>query len=316
MKIILPGGSGQIGNLLARTFHASAHDVVVLSRKAQEAPWRTVVWDGSTIGDWAREIDGADVVINLAGRSVNCRYNPANRQAIIDSRVESTRAVGQAIGQSTSPPRVWLQMSTATIYAHRFDAANDEYSGIIGGSETDAPDTWRFSINVAKAWESAANEACTPRTRKVLLRQAMMMGVGESGVFDVLLGLVRHGLGGRTGDGKQFVSWIHETDFVHAIEWIIAHEELSDAINICAPNPLPNTTFMRELRAAWGTRIGLPATKAMLEVATFFMKTESELVLKSRRVVPSRLQQSGFTFQHPDWRDAARELCQRWRSSR
>lgn len=151
MKIIIPGGSGQVGNLLARHFHKSGHEVVVLSRQARKTKWRTVLWDAKTLGEWAAEIDGADVVINLAGRSVNCRYNDANRKAILDSRVESTRVVGEAIARSTLPPRVWLQMSTATIYAHRFDAANDEYSGVIGGEEKNVPETWRFSIDVARA---------------------------------------------------------------------------------------------------------------------------------------------------------------------
>jgi uncharacterized protein (TIGR01777 family) len=206
-------------------------------------------------------------------------------------------------------------MSTATIYAHRLDAPNDEYSGIIGGNEKNAPDTWRFSIDVAKAWENAANEIETPRTRRVLLRTAMVMSADKDGVFDVLLGLVRRGLGGRSGNGRQFVSWIHETDFVRAVEWIIARHELSGAVNMCAPNPLPNAAFMQTLRRAWGARVGLAATKEMLEVAARFMGTETELILKSRRVVPTRLLQSGFEFQFPDWPDAARDLCRAWRNS-
>jgi len=196
MKIVIPGGSGQVGSLLARAFVADGHDVVALSRNPRNAPWRMVTWDGETVGSWKVEIDGADVLINLAGRSVNCRYNPANRRLIKESRVKSTRAVGQAIAEAARPPRVWLQASTATIYAHRYDAPNDEATGVLGGSEANAPDTWKFSIEVANAWEQAAKEAKTSQTRQVLLRSAMTMSPDPGGVFDVLLGLVRRGLGG------------------------------------------------------------------------------------------------------------------------
>jgi NAD dependent epimerase/dehydratase family enzyme len=206
MKIEIPGGSGQVGTLLARAFVADGHEVVVLSRNPGQAPWRVVAWDGETLGDWATELDGADAVINLAGRSVNCRYHTKNRRLIQDSRINSTRAVGQAIGRAARPPKVWLQASTATIYAHRYDAGNDEATGILGGSEVGAPDTWRFSIDVARSWERAADEALVPHTRQVLLRSAMTMSPDRGGVFDVLLGLVRRGLGGASGDGRQYVS--------------------------------------------------------------------------------------------------------------
>jgi uncharacterized protein (TIGR01777 family) len=315
MKMVLPGGAGQVGSLLARAFTAERHEVVVLSRKPQPAPWRVVAWDGETLGDWTKELDGADVVVNLAGRSVNCRYNAANRTAIVESRVKSTLVVGEAIARAAAPPRVWLQASTATIYSHRFDAANDEAHGIVGGEEPHAPDTWRFSIDVAKAWEQAANDVVAPRTRKVLLRSAMVMSPDRGGVFDVLLGLVRRGLGGASGDGRQYVSWIHDRDFIHAILWLIDHD-LPGAVNLASPNPVPNAEFMRALRAAWGAGFGLPATRWMVEIGAFFLRTESELVLKSRRVVPGRLLESGFTFRFPTWSEAAADLCNRWRQSR
>jgi uncharacterized protein (TIGR01777 family) len=257
-------------------------------------------------------LDGANVVVNLAGRSVNCRYNAENRRLIKESRVDSTRVVGQAIAQARQPPPVWLQMSTATIYAHRFDAANDEASGIMGGLEPDTPDTWRFSIEVATAWEQALDGAVTPHTRKVKLRSAMVMSPDRGGVFDVLLGLVRRGLGGTAGNGRQYVSWIHGQDFVRAIDWLIEHD-LEGPVNLAAPNPVPNAEFMRALRQAWGSRFGLPAARWMLEVGAVFMRTETELVLKSRRVVPGRLLQAGFTFDFPDWPAAALDLCARWR---
>jgi uncharacterized protein len=313
MKIIIPGGSGQVGTLLARDFVANGHDVVVLSRNPREAPWRVVRWDGETVGAWAAEIDGADAVINLAGRVVNCRYTAENRRLIKESRINSTRAVGHAIARAVRPPRVWLQASTATIYAHRYDAPNDEATGILGGSEDGAPDTWRFSIDVAKSWEQAANEAFVPQTRKVLLRSAMTMSPDRGGVFDVLLGLVRWGLGGASGDGHQYVSWIHDRDFIRSLYWLIDHPELEGPVNLAAPNPLPNAEFMGALRSKWGIRVGLPASRWMLEVGTFLMRTETELVLKSRRVVPGRLLQSGFEFRFPTWAEAAADLCRRWK---
>ena len=316
MKIVIPGGSGQVGTLTARAFHAEGHEVVVLSRTPSRASWRTMGWDATTLGDWAAEVDGADVVLNLAGRSVNCRYNAKNRKLILDSRVLSTAVVGQAIARAKRPPSVWLQASTATIYAHRYDAPNDEVTGILGGNEPGAPDTWRFSIEVAKAWERTLDEARVPGTRKVALRSAVVLSPDGGGIFDVLLGLVRHGLGGQSGDGRQFVSWVHDADFLRSLHWLIAHPELDGPVNIASPHPLPNADFMRALRQAWGAPIGLPASRWMLEIGTFFLRTETELVLKSRRVVPARLQASGFEFSFPTWPEAAVDLCRRWRMAK
>lgn len=316
MKIVIPGGTGQVGTVLARAFVADGHDVVVLGRSPEKVEWRTEKWDGKTLGPWAAEIDGADVVINLAGRSVNCRYNDENRRQMMDSRVDSTRVVGEAIAATTTPPKVWLQASTATIYTHRFDAANDDVAGIIGGREADAPDTWNFSIDVATAWERAANEASTPKTRKVLLRSAMTMSPDRGGIFDVMLGLVRKGLGGTAASGKQYISWIHDRDFIRSVYWLIEHEELSGPINIASPNPLPNREFMQIFRKVAGVSIGLPAMEWQLAIGAFFMRTETELILKSRRVVPKLLTDSGFKFDFPDWADACRDLYERRRAGK
>ena len=314
MKIVIPGGTGQVGTILARSFHADGHEVVVLGRDPNPREWRVERWDAKTLGHWAGVFEGADVVINLAGRNVNCRYNPENRRQIMDSRVDSTRVVGEAIAAASNPPKIWLQASTATIYGHRYDAPNDEMTGVIGGSEPDAPDTWRFSIDVAKAWEQAAEDAITPKTRKVLMRSAMTMSPDRDGIFDVLLGLVKKGLGGTSGDGRQYLSWIHETDFINSVKWLIEREELSGAVNLASPHPLPNKEFMRILREAWGTSVGLPATEWMLAIGAVLMRTETELVLKSRRVIPTRMLESGFDFKFPHWEQAARDLCRRWRT--
>jgi len=317
MKIIIPGGSGKIGTVLARALHKKGHEVVVLSRHPSAAPWRVVKWDGERLGSWADEFDGADAVINLAGQSVNCRYTPENRKLITQSRVTSTKVVGQAILQAWTPPRVWLQASTATIYAHRYDAPNDEETGIIGGAETNTPDTWHFSIDVATAWERALKESPTPNTRRVVMRTAIVMHPDAGSPFDILLRLVKFGLGGQAGDGKQFMSWIHEQDFVRAVLWLIAHEDLEGPVNLAAPNPLPNAQFMAVLRETWGHPLGIPAPELILEVGARLFGSETELILKSRRVVPTKLLRSGFQFEFPTWPEAAGELCERaaWEAS-
>ena len=308
MKIVIPGGSGQVGMLLARTFCAAGHEVVVLSRASGGAGSRAVSWDGRTQGPWAAELDGADAVINLAGRTVNCRYTAANKRAMMSSRVDSTRAVGEAIARAARPPRVWLQMSTATIYAHRFDAANDEATGRIGGDEPDVPAYWRFSIDIAKAWEAAQADAATTGTRKVALRTAMVMTPERGGVFDVLLGLTRRGLGGPIAGGQQWMSWIHGRDFVRAISFLIDRDDIEGPVNIAAPCPLPQRDFMAALRAATGTRVGLPVTRWMAKIGAVFLRTDTELTFKSRRVVPGRLGDAGFSFDFPEWPAAARDL--------
>ena len=316
MKIVIPGGSGQVGTLLARAFHAGGDDVVVLSRRPVPQPWRVVAWDGRRPAGWWKDLDGADVVINLAGRSVNCRYSEANRAEILESRLHSTRAVGRAIAGVARPPSLWLQASTATIYAHRFDADNDERSGRLAGHEPSAPSAWNFSIDVARAWEAAFDSCHTPGTRKVLMRSAMTLSPDEDGVFDTLATLARRGLGGRAGDGRQFMSWVHEYDFIAVVRWLIARGDMAGIVNVASPFPVTNDEFMRVLRNACGAPFGLPATRWMLELGAAFIRTETELILKSRRVVPGRLLESGFTFQFPDWTSAARELSRRWLDAR
>jgi uncharacterized protein len=314
MRIVIPGGSGQVGRILARHFHKQGHDVTVFSRTPQPAPWRVVAWDGVTAGNWISDLRRSDVCINLAGRSVNCRYNAANRRAIKESRVRSTVLLNEVIASLNPAPRLWINASTATIYRHALDRPMDEANGEPGGNEPGAPDTWNFSIDVAKAWERAFFGTTTPRTRKIAIRSAITFSPDRGGVFDVLLGLVRHGLGGTQGRGDQFVSWIHEADFARSIDFLIEREGFSGIVNLASPNPLPNRDFLRSLRDAWGARAGVPAKSWMIEIGTFLMRTESELVLKSRRVVPGRMLAAGFQFLFPEWPAAARDLVVRWRS--
>lgn len=309
-RIILAGGSGFLGGELAKHFTALGWEVVILTRspKSRTDGVREVAWDTKSLGDWTREFESATAVLNLTGRSVDCRYNTKNRREIMDSRVHSTRVVGEAIAQCKTPPRVWLNSSTATLYQHTFGKPHDESSRDMD-SATEAKDA--FSVEVAQAWERTLDEAKTPHTRKVALRTSMVLGLGSNSVFPVLRRLTKFGLGGRQGSGKQFVSWIHLEDFCRAVEWIIAHAELSGPINQCAPNPLPNVEMMKLFREVCGMPIGLPATEWMLEIGAFFLRTETELIFKSRRVVPGRLLESGFKFHFPVFRDALLDLEQR-----
>jgi uncharacterized protein (TIGR01777 family) len=316
VRIVITGGSGQVGQILARHFYSHGHQVAVVARHVVAQPWSTVTWEGQHPGDWVNELDGCDVVVNLAGRSVNCRYNEANRREIKQSRIVTTRLVGEAIARSSTPPKLWMNASTATIYRHAMDRPMDDITGEIGGNEPGIPGTWRFSYDVAISWETAFFEAETPDTRKIALRSAITMSPDRGGAFETLLNLVRLGLGGRSGSGEQFVSWIHDVDFVRAIEFLMARTDLDGCINIASPNPLPNRDFMAALRRAYGVSVGLPATDWMLEVGAFFLRTETELILKSRRVVPRRLVDAGFGFQFPDWSTAAADLVNRWRSLR
>jgi len=313
-RIVIPGGSGQVGTILARHLHAARHQVTVLSRAPKPAPWATLRWDGRTLDPaWTETLEGADAVIHLSGRSVNCRYYAANRREIIDSRVVPTLLIGQAIAQAKRPPKVWMNASTSTFYRHALDRPQDEFTGELGGSEPGVPDTWNFSIDVARRWEEAFYSSTLPATRKVALRSSMTMSPDDGGVFSVLSRLVRMGLGGTEGTGEQFVSWIHDRDYCRAVDFLLEHNDISGAVNLTSPNPLPNREFLHDLRRAWGMPIGLPATTWMLEIGAFFLRTETELILKSRRAVPTLLLQHGFEFEFPRWAEAAAELVKRTR---
>lgn len=314
LRIVVPGGTGQVGTILARHFHEQGHAVTVIARHPVESEWRTLTWNGHDLGCWATAVDGADVVINLAGRSVNCRYTTGNREEIKTSRIVTTALVGRAIAEAKSPPPVWLNASTATIYRHAVDRPMDETTGEIGGNEPDAPERWRFSIDVATSWEKVFFAAQTPRTRRVALRSAMTLSPDPRGVFDRLMWLVRWGLGGASGPGSQYISWIHDVDFVRSVEFLIQRQDLEGVVNVASPNPVTNRDFMCCLRKAYCTSyVGLPAPKWALGLGAMFMGTETELILKSRRVVPKRLLDAGFDFHFPNWRGACHDLVTRWR---
>lgn len=325
-RIILAGGSGFLGGVLANYFSDRGWEVVILTRQVTPAPSaacgstaprpaspsyrgpvRSALWDGLTVGAWQSELEDATALINLSGKSVNCRYTPGNRRQILDSRINSTRVLGEAIGRCSSPPPVWLNASTATIYKHTLGDPNDEAGEIAATPE--AKDA--FSIEVGQAWERALNEARTPRTRKVAPRMTMVLGLGQNSVFPVLRRLVRFGLGGKMGRGNQFVSWIHELDFCRALEWLIAHDNMAGPINLAAPNPITNREMMRTLRRVYGVPFRLPATRWMLEVGAWLMRTETELIIKSRRAIPRRLLESGFDFRFPTIQGAFENLAAR-----
>lgn len=313
-RIVLAGGSGFLGTLLGRHFLQKGWDVVVLTRgvPSGNSPVpgaRYVQWDGERQGAWMGELDGASVLINLAGKSVNCRYHAGNRRELVDSRILPTRLLGKVIRQCENSPGIWMNASTATLYRHTYDNRWDE-DGLIG-PHPDAKDA--FSIQLATAWENTFREAETPGVRKILLRSAMVLGSGydPSNVFAVLRRLTRLGLGGTMGHGKQFVSWIHKTDFCRAVEWLIEHPETEGVVNLSAPNPLPNQEMMRTFRKAFGIPIGLPAPQWLLELGAFFMRTETELIIKSRNVVPRLLTSYGFSFAFPTLPEAIEDLKQR-----
>jgi hypothetical protein len=288
-----------------------------MSRKppvaSMDAAAPVIGWDGRTIGAWTEAIDGAAVVINLCGRSLHCRLTSETREEIYNSRVDPIKVIGKAIASSKHPPECWLQMSDANIYSHRYDAPNDEFTGMIGGQEIEAPESWRFTVRVTQALERALDEAPTPKTRKIKMRTASVMDAGGGGTFDSLLALVRHGFGGPLGTGRQYVSWVHFYDFERAIKRIVRQPDIDGAVNISAPHPLPYEEFIRHVRKAWKPPVAFGASAPMVELAARIAGTQSEFLLKSRRVTPGKLLQAGFEFVHPTWPSTAEELVDEWR---
>lgn len=300
-KIVIAGANGFLGKYLSHWFYQRGWEVVGISRNGGVASVaKDLRWDGRSPGDWASELEGAEVLVNLAGKSVNCRYGEKNKELIFQSRLESTAILGEAIRACGNPPRLWLNSSTATIFRHAEDRAQDEESGELGEG---------FSVEVAKAWEKALAESEVPDgVKKVALRTAIVLGNEPGSVFDYLRKIAWLGLGGRMGNGRQKMSWVHVDDFCRAIEWMIGRDKLRDFYNISAPNPTDNAGCMAGFRRVAGRKIGLPATKWMLEIGTFLMRSETELVLKSRWVLPGHLEAEGFEFQWPDFDEALDHL--------
>jgi uncharacterized protein (TIGR01777 family) len=299
-RIVIAAANGFLGRGLAAWFAGQGDEVVALLRRlAEDMEAKQVVWDGETLGGWATELEGSTALINLAGRSVDCRYHEKNRRLILESRLRSTRVLGEAIAACAQPPAVWLNSSSATIYRHAEDRPMAEAMGEIGQG---------FSVDVCRAWEAEVMAAATPRTRRVLLRTAMVLG-RNGGVFLPFRLLARLGLGGTLASGRQYMSWLHELDFAQAIDWLIGHPEIDGAVNLAAPNPIPNAEWMRLFRQRFGPGMGLPAARWMLEVGAFVLRTETELLLKSRRVVPGRLLEAGFEFRFPTVAEALEDLA-------
>ncbi|WP_129714387.1 TIGR01777 family oxidoreductase [Pedobacter sp. SYP-B3415] len=290
-KIVLAGGNGYLGQVLASYYRDKAGEVVVLSRKpsTSDGNVHTVLWDGRHEGDWMASLEGADFLINLCGKNVNCRYTAKNRAAIIASREVPTKLLGRALAGLKEPPRLWINVTSATIYRHAEDRPQDEDTGEIG---------YGFSVDVCKQWEAAFFDCDCAGVRRVALRLGIVLG-RRDGVFPRLLNLVRLGMGGKQGTGTQYISWIHEQDAAQITEWLINRPDIAGILNATAPMPVMNRDFMNELRRSAGVKIGLPAPAWLLAIGARLIGTETELILKSRWVLPARLQEGGYRFQYP-----------------
>ncbi len=289
-KLIIAAGTGFLGQVLVDYFQNQFDQIVILTRgnTKQEGKIKYVHWDAKTLSGWETELENATILINLAGKSVDCRYTKENKKEILFSRIHSTKALSKAVLNCSNPPKHWLNSSTATIYRFSLDKQMDEVSGEIGND---------FSINVALSWEKAFFKTETPQTLKTALRTSIVLGK-NGGAFSPLKNLAKLGLGGKQGNGNQYISWIHEQDFARAIHFIIL-KEMTGVVNVVSPKPIKNQAFMQQLRQAVKQPIAIPLPAFLLKIGAYLIKTETELVLKSRNVIPKRLQDEGFQFQYP-----------------
>ncbi|WP_430411961.1 TIGR01777 family oxidoreductase [Kordia sp.] len=302
-KIVIAGGSGFLGKALINFYLPKNYEIVVLTRIVKETGndmLRYVEWNAKTLDIWLSELEGIEALINLTGKSVDCRYTKKNKAEILNSRVQSTEVLGQAIQACAVPPKVWMNSSTATIYKHSLDTKMTEATGIIGDD---------FSMNVAKSWEKTFHQIKTPRTQKIALRTSIVLGK-NGGAFIPLKTLTKVGLGGTQGNGNQKVSWIHEHDFCRAVNFLLT-ENKAGIFNVTAPNPLPNKHFMQTLRHVLKVPFGLPQPKWLLNFGARIIKTEAELILKSRFVIPEKLVAAGFQFNYPTAAIAMKEIISR-----
>jgi uncharacterized protein len=298
-KLIIAAGTGFLGQVLVAHFKDKFDEIVILTRGKSKIidSIKYVNWDAKTLSGWENELENASVLINLAGKSVDCRYTEANKQEIYDSRIDSTKILNEAVLNCKNPPKHWLNSSTSTIYRFSLDKQMDEFTGEIGDD---------FSMNIAKSWEKAFFETETPQTLKTALRTSIVLGK-NGGAFIPIKMLAKLGFGGKQGKGNQFISWIHEKDFARAIEFVI-EKQLTEVVNIVSPKPVSNYDFMKTLRATIGIPFGISTSKFLLEIGSYFIRTETELVLKSRNVIPKRLQENGFTFEYETLEKAFKNL--------
>jgi len=293
-KIVLAGGTGFIGQYLETMYRSFGYEVIIISRRNGHISW-------SNKAHIIDALNGTELLINLAGRSVDCRYNAANKKEIFSSRTETTNILGEALLECQSPPSLWINSSTATIYRHAEDRPMTEADGEIGSG---------FSVDVAKEWEKSFFSFQLPDTRQVALRIAIVLGEG-GGVMNAFTNLVKFGLGGAQGSGNQKFSWIHIEDLYRIIQFIKEHKELNGVFNCSSPFPITNRELMQQLRREMNMGIGLPTPKWMLEIGSFLIKTESELVLKSRWVIPERLIEAGFHFKYNSIEKALQQIIKK-----
>ncbi|MBL7774291.1 MAG: TIGR01777 family oxidoreductase [Chitinophagaceae bacterium] len=298
-KLVIAAANGFLGNALIQKFKQN-YEVVCLVRKPRTSTdeVRYVLWDGKNVGDWKHELANATALINLAGRSINCRYTEENKQAILHSRLESTRVLGEAIQQLQHKPKIWMNCSSVTLYEHSFDTAQDEFSTTFSEG---------FSTDVCKQWEAAFTSFTFPAVRQLILRIAVVLGKNE-GALKPLVPLTKLGLGGKSGSGLQQFSWIHIDDFCNAISFLIEKSTSVGAFNMCSPQPVTNGYFMRALRQVLRIPFGLPQPAWVVKLGAMLIGTEAELVLESRYVVPTRLTKEGFTFSYPEIKAALQQL--------
>ncbi len=294
--IIIAGGSGFLGQVLEKYFSKKGYQIKILTRHPMKG--NHIFWDAKNIGNWIPELENSEAFINLTGKSVDCRYTKKNKKRIYDSRIESTKIIGEAINLCENPPKVWFNSSTATIYRYSLDKEMTEKNGEIGDD---------FSMNIAKSWEKAFFEITNPKTRKIALRTSIVLGK-KRGAFIPLKNLTKYGLGGKQGLGNQKVSWIHETDFARAVEFFLTHEHLEGIFNLSVPNPTNNKTLMKTLRQEMKIPFGIPHPKWLLEIGAKIIGTETELILKSRNVIPERLLNQGFKFKYSNLDNAISNL--------
>lgn len=294
-KLVIAAGTGFLGQVLVNHFENKFDEIIILTRGKSRVlnTIKYINWDAKTLSGWENELENAAVLINLAGKSVDCRYTESNKKEILSSRIDSTKILNEAVLRCQNPPRHWLNSSTSTIYRHSEDKQMTENHGEIGDD---------FSMNVAKAWEKAFFEIETPQTFKTALRTSIVLGK-NGGAFIPLKTLTKFGLGGKQGNGNQFISWIHEHDFARAIAFVI-EKELIGEVNIVSPKPIKNKDFMVDLRRALKVPFGIPSPEILLKIGTKIIGTEPELVLKSRNVIPQKLNEQGFTFEFNTLKEA------------